>query len=92
MTQCEDMAAFFKALGHPTRMRIVKELLDGRRCVGDIEVCLDLTQTNTSQHLHVLRSNGIVDCLKEGNTRCYHLSDPERIRSILSMVEDRKEM
>lgn len=83
----EREAEFFKALGHPTRLLIVKELLSGTKCVGEIEHTLGVSQANASQHLGVLRTCGIVDCLKDGNTRCYYLKDPGLTGKIIKTVE-----
>jgi len=50
----------FKALAHPIRMQIVKLLRNGEMCVCDIIPNLDSEQSNTSQHLAVLKNQGIV--------------------------------
>ncbi len=53
-------ADFFKALGDPTRIKILKLLLSGKKlCVGMIAFKLNITQSAVSQQLKVLKSNGI---------------------------------
>jgi len=69
---------------------IVKGLLEGRRCVGEVEGLLHISQANTSQHLNVLKANGIVDCVREGSSRCYFLKDPECVQKILGVLAQRK--
>jgi len=87
----EKVSDFFKALGNPTRLRIVKELTKGERCVGDVESSIRVSQANVSQHLTVLKAQGIVDCRRKGNTRCYYLTQTELVRKILKLIESKEE-
>src|SRR3954470_2108635 len=54
------LSRLFKALGDDVRLRIVALLSHGELCVCHIEEALDLTQTNTSRHLGILRAAGVV--------------------------------
>ena len=54
------MSRMFKALGDEVRLRIIALLSHGELCVCHIEEALDLTQTNTSRHLGILRAAGLV--------------------------------
>ncbi|MBW2649255.1 MAG: winged helix-turn-helix transcriptional regulator [Deltaproteobacteria bacterium] len=83
----EKMSEFFKTLGNTTRLKIVRELAKGEKCVGVVEDCVHASQANISQHLTILKGQGIVDCRKEKNTRCYYLKRPEFIKNILGMIE-----
>ena len=60
MPQNEITASFLKALGHPVRLQIARELMAGQKCVSEVENIVHISQANTSQHLSVLRVNGIV--------------------------------
>ncbi|HOO90465.1 MAG TPA: metalloregulator ArsR/SmtB family transcription factor [Syntrophales bacterium] len=83
----EKMSEFFKTLGNPTRLRIIKELAEGEKCVGTVEDCVHASQANISQNLTILKGQGIVDCRKEKNMRCYYLKKPELFKSLLSLME-----
>lgn len=83
----EKMSEFFKTLGNATRLKIVKELAEGEKCVGAVEDCVHASQANISQHLTILKGQGIVDCRKEKNMRCYYLKRPEFIKGILGLIE-----
>ncbi|MBW2544173.1 MAG: winged helix-turn-helix transcriptional regulator [Deltaproteobacteria bacterium] len=83
----EKISGFFKTLGNATRLRIVRELAKGEKCVGGVEDCVHASQANISQHLTILKGQGIVDCRKEKNMRCYYLKRPEFIKSILGLIE-----
>ncbi|MDB4969308.1 MAG: transcriptional regulator [Myxococcales bacterium] len=54
------MSRLFKALGDEVRLRIVALLSHGELCVCHIEEALELTQTNTSRHLAILRAAAVV--------------------------------
>ncbi len=64
-------AEFFKALGHPVRIRILEILIGGERSVQDLQEALDLDQPIVSQHLAMLRAKNIVKARKEGTTVWY---------------------
>ncbi|NOR15545.1 MAG: metalloregulator ArsR/SmtB family transcription factor [Candidatus Aminicenantes bacterium] len=80
----QKQAQILKSLAHPTRLLIVKTLLAGAKCVSDIQELIHASQPNVSQHLNILKVSGIVDYQQMGNLRCYHLTDPEKIKTILA--------
>jgi DNA-binding transcriptional ArsR family regulator len=69
-------ARFFKALAHPTRIRILEILVNGGRTVYELQEALTLEQATVSQQLAVLRNQGIVNAEKEGLAVRYSLRDP----------------
>jgi ArsR family transcriptional regulator len=86
----KEIAEFFKVLSHPTRVKIVEELLKKRKCVNAIEELLSLKQSNISQHLNLLRLSGVVDYEQEGNRKCYFLTDPDLVRDLLELFNTRR--
>ena len=68
-------AAFFKALAHPVRVRILEELVRGERSVQEIQAALGLGQPVVSQQLGVLRANNVVVGRKAGVSVRYILRD-----------------
>ncbi len=73
---CEKEALFFKALAHPTRVFIVKELAEKEHCVCEIVDKLDVKFATISQHLSVLKNAGIVAIDKRGKEVYYSLNCP----------------
>ena len=69
-------AQFFRALAHPTRIRILEILVRGERTVQELQTALTLDQPLVSQQLAVLRNQGIVSARKEGLSVRYTLRDP----------------
>jgi len=68
-------ADFFKALGHPTRVRILEILRHGSRSVQDLQQALDLDQSIVSQHLAILRAKHVVEARKDGTSVHYTVRD-----------------
>jgi ArsR family transcriptional regulator len=56
----------FKALGEPTRLKIVKLLADRELCVCDLKEVMQISQPRISQHLKTLKHAGLVNERKEG--------------------------
>ncbi|MGE5390277.1 MAG: ArsR/SmtB family transcription factor [Deltaproteobacteria bacterium] len=56
----EQIVKQFKALGEPTRLKIVKLLQDKELCVCELEALLEMNQPRISQHLKVLKEAGLV--------------------------------
>lgn len=69
-------AAFFKALAHPVRIRILEALTGGDHSVQELQEALALGQPVVSQQLAVLRAGHIVVGRKEGNSVRYAMRDP----------------
>ncbi len=79
-------AELLRVLAHPTRLAILQELSRGAKCVTDIRQLLDVPQTNTSQHLQALRQARIVDFHEDGNLRCYYITRPKLVSSLLRLL------
>jgi DNA-binding transcriptional ArsR family regulator len=75
------MADSFKALGDPTRLRIMGLLFDGERTVGDLADHLAVSQSAVSHQLRLLRNLDIVRHRKDGREVYYALAD-DHIRDI----------
>jgi DNA-binding transcriptional ArsR family regulator len=83
----EFKAGFFRALAHPTRIRILETLGSGERSVQELQQALDLDQPIVSQQLAILRGKNVVTSRKVGTTVRYALSDP-LITKLLSVARE----
>ncbi len=72
----EFKSELFRALAHPTRIRILEQLVDGERSVQDLQGALTLEQPIVSQHLAALRAKNVVTVRREGTLAYYALSSP----------------
>jgi DNA-binding transcriptional ArsR family regulator len=69
-------ADFFRSLGHPARLRILEALREGERSVRDLQNELTLDSSGASQHLLVLRRQGLLESRKAGTSVYYRVKDP----------------
>ena len=69
-------ADFFRAPGHPVRIRLVEELGQGERTVAELQQALGIPQPLVSQQLAVLRGRELVSTRKSGANVVYALRDP----------------
>jgi DNA-binding transcriptional ArsR family regulator len=72
----EVVAARFRALGEPHRLRILQVLEAGEAAVGEIAQRLKANQSNVSRHLQSLYDAGLVGRRREGSNIFYSISDP----------------
>lgn len=84
---CREMARVFRALGNATRLGILRRIIDGTMCVGELQEELHRSQPNISQHLGVLRDRGAVVYEREGARVCYRPADP-RLADLLDLAAD----
>jgi DNA-binding transcriptional ArsR family regulator len=69
-------AGFFRALAHPTRIRILEALVRKELSVGEMQQQLGLEQSLVSQQLSILRAKSIVVARRTGTTVRYTVGDP----------------
>lgn len=69
------MLDIFKALSEESRLRILGILMEREMCVCEIEACLNMTQSNASRHLTVLKKSGILEVYKEAQWAYYRISE-----------------
>jgi len=72
----ELVAARFRVLGEPNRLRLLIELEQGEKCVNDLSLATELTQANVSRHLSALTESGILARRKSGLQVFYRIADP----------------
>lgn len=76
LTQHADAAArLLKALANPHRLQVLCALNDGELSVGALNDRILISQSALSQHLKVLRSDGLVRTRRESQTVYYRLTD-----------------
>lgn len=86
-----DQADFFKCLSDPTRLDILKIILERQNvCVCEITELLQLSQPKISRHLALLRNLSILLDERKGQWVYYRLNPdlPEWVNSILNVLND----
>lgn len=80
-------SSFLKALAHPTRIKILDRLRnEDELCVCHIYEDLELEQSNVSQHLKVLKDQGILTSRKNGLKVMYTVRHKE-VFEIINLVK-----
>ncbi len=69
------LAERFKVLSEPSRLKILRSLFDGEKCVTEIIESTGLMQANVSKQLRILQNNGIVESRADGLQRFYCVKD-----------------
>lgn len=67
----------FKALANRHRLLIVCQLIEGERSVGELAEALGIRDSGVSQHLALLRKDGIVAARRDGQTIWYSIASTE---------------
>ena len=75
------MTTTFNVLAEPTRRRILDDVRDRERSVGELVGRLKLSQPGVSKHLRVLREAGLVDVRQDAQRRLYR-ARPEPLAEI----------
>ena len=83
----EELAAFAKAIAHPTRVRILRMLAkkEARMCSHIVDE-LPLAQSTVSEHLRILRSAGLVQA-NENGPRVSYCIVPSALRRLKALLE-----
>ena len=85
MTRDLKLAALFKALADPTRLRILALLRSMELSVGELAQLLGQSQPRVSRHVRILSDSGLIGRRKEGSWVYLQLSDPERTDSLFKL-------
>ncbi|WP_246455176.1 ArsR/SmtB family transcription factor [Thermomonas brevis] len=70
-----DAAQLLRALANDKRLMLLCLLVEGERSVSELNAKVDLSQSALSQHLAVLRADGLVATRREAQTIYYSLAD-----------------
>lgn len=78
-----------QALGHPTRLSIVRELIGTSEvCACDFTTCCDVQQPTVSHHLRILKGAGVIAAERRGNSIVYRLlpAAAERLQALAGEI------
>jgi ArsR family transcriptional regulator len=72
----ELVAERFQMLAEPMRLRLLNQLREGEKSVGELVEATGARQANVSRHLNALLTHGLVTRRKEGVFAYYRIADP----------------
>ena len=88
MTAAADQASeLLRSLGNRHRLLILCQLTEGERSVGDLAGFLGLRDSTVSQHLSLLRRDGLVRARRDGQTIWYSIASPPARRVLETLFE-----
>jgi ArsR family transcriptional regulator len=85
--RAEDISALLKSMSHPLRLRILCQLQDGEKTVGDLQTAVQTTHANISQHLNILRNQGVVASRKDANF-IYNRIANDRVLELINTIQN----
>ncbi len=86
--QAAEAARMLRLLGHEKRLLVLCHLVSaGEMNVGDLVAAVGLSQSALSQHLALLREDGLVATRREAQSILYRLADPRAAR-ILGLMRE----
>lgn len=77
--------ALLKALSNRHRLLIVCELLNGKKSVGQLAQALGVRSSTASQHLALLRREGIISGERNGHTVWYRITSKPAVEMMKSL-------
>lgn len=81
----QEASALLKAMSNETRLMILCQLLHGEKSAGELDTLTSLSQSALSQHLAVLRENGLVQTRRESQSIFYSI-EGEKPRAIIDAL------
>jgi DNA-binding transcriptional ArsR family regulator len=80
-------ASLLRLLANEKRLMVLCQLADGELRVGDLQARVGLSQSALSQHLALLREEGVVATRREGTAIHYRIADQAALRVIQTLAE-----
>jgi ArsR family transcriptional regulator len=80
-------ARLLRALANEHRLLILCHLVEGEMSVGQLQAIVGLSQSALSQHLAVLREEGLVATRRESQTIWYRIDDPAALRVVETLAD-----
>jgi len=84
-TQANKTANLFKSLANPLRLKLLHALSEGEKCVSELASISDARDSTVSQHLALLRKDGLVANRRNAQTIFYCLANA-KISELISVA------
>ncbi|WP_067100492.1 ArsR/SmtB family transcription factor [Marinomonas atlantica] len=87
LERASEASGFLKAMSNENRLIILCNLLQGELSVGSLNEKVLLSQSALSQHLAVLRKDGLVSTRRDSQTIFYSIGD-SRVKELIQKLHD----
>lgn len=78
-------AQYYKLFANGVRLQMLWEIGDGELTVTELSERLDVTVSNISQHLRMMRSLGVVRARRDGQRQYYRVTNPRFLEGVRVM-------
>ena len=83
----DEVSALLKSIAHPLRLRILCLLQDQELTVGELREAVQSTDANVSQHLTIMRNQGIIVTRKDANFIYNWIAD-KRVVELMNTMQN----
>ena len=80
LDRCEEVAALFGSLSHPTRLKVLCSLMEGEKSVGELTEFCEISQPAMSQFLNRMKADGILKSRRESTQVLYEIREPRLVQ------------
>lgn len=84
--KCDLISGIMKHLGHPKRLILLCNLIEGAKTVNELADAADMGQSQTSQNLKRMELEGLLKSEKEGNFNYYKIHD-QRMVELMKQIK-----
>ena len=83
----EAACGLLKSLASPVRLKLLCRLAEGELAVGELAGSLGIRETLASQHLALMRKDGLVSARRDGRSIIYRIASPAALQVIQTLYE-----
>lgn len=76
-----------RSLGNPHRLMLLCQMIERERTVGELAAALGIRESTASQHLALLRREGLVQPRRDGQTMWYSIASRPAQRVMMTLFE-----
>jgi ArsR family transcriptional regulator, virulence genes transcriptional regulator len=85
--RCGEVTQLLRALSHPQRLLIMGYLIQGEKTVTDLQDLCGISQSQLSQFLTRMKSEGLISCQRRGRYQYYQAAD-HRVTKLIATIEN----
>jgi DNA-binding transcriptional ArsR family regulator len=87
LRKCDSVSALLKSLAHPVRIKVLCQLIERERSVGELTEFCGISQPAMSQFLNRMKSEGVVESRREQTFVYYRLAD-QKIERLMHALRE----
>jgi DNA-binding transcriptional ArsR family regulator len=87
LEKCNEVSSVLKALSHPVRLKILCQVMEGEKTVGELTEFCEISQSAMSQFLTRMKDEGVLTSRKHGTFVYHGLADP-KLKKLMKAIKD----